>query len=237
MIKYKLDEKQVEILYKELKSSYKVAKVLNTSATAVKRVLKNLGVLRTQKLAALERDNHYVGKYKRTEQHKDTLSQHAKRRIGSLNPFFGKTHTPEVKERLKKSSSSRLGKLNPNYKHGKNLRRPRDFKNADFQKLRNVVFNRDKFTCQITGIKGGRLHAHHLIPYWVCPEAFFDIENIITVSTETHFKICHNGSWGSFNVDLITDSLVTKYNLDRDRLNEMASYFKRRCESQDSENK
>lgn len=236
MNKRDLDEKQIEILYKELKSSYKVADALNISATAVKRVLKNLGVLRTQKLAALERDNSYVGKYKRTEIHKKNLSKHAQSRKGTLNPFYGKKHTQETKEKLKISSSSRIGELNPNYRHGKNLRRPRDFKNADFQKLRNVVFNRDKFTCQITGIKGGHLHAHHRIPYWVCPEAFLDIDNIVTVSTKTHFTICHNGSWGSFNVDLISDELILKYNLNRDRLNELASLFKRRCESQDSDN-
>lgn len=116
----------------------------------------------------------------------------------------------------------KLGKLNPNYRHGKNLRRPRDFKTAEFKAIRNFVFNRDNYTCFITGQKGGNLHAHHLLPYWVCKEAFFDPENIITVSTKAHLSVCHKGDWAKFNTELVSDKLLQKYSIDRERLNELA---------------
>lgn len=214
--------------YEELKSSYKVAEYFNVSATAVKRILKNAGVLRTQKLAAIERDNSNLGQYQRTEQHRKNLSEFGKKRTKEKNPFFQRTHSEKTKQLLSENAKKRLGELNPNYKHGKNFRRPRDFKNAEFVKIRNFVFNRDKYTCRITNNIGGHLHAHHLLPYWVCPEAFLDTDNLITVSSNAHFAICHQYSWGSFNVDLIPDSLINKYSLNRERLNELASIWKKR---------
>lgn len=222
-----LIKEEIILAYETLKSSYRVANLFTISATAVKRILKNAGVLRTQKLAALERDNSHTGKYMRTEEHKKTLSECASKRTGNKNPFYGNTHSEETKEKLSKKAKMRLGKLNPNYRHGKNIRRPRDFKNSQFNKIRSFVFNRDRYTCQITKQEGGHLHAHHLLPFWICPEAFFDVENIITVSSKTHFNICHNGSWGSFNIDLIPESLISKYSLNRERLNELASFYKK----------
>lgn len=214
--------------YTELKSSYKVAQYFNVSATAVKRVLKNLGVLRTQKLAALERDNSFAGKYERTLETKEKLSVFRKSIKKENHPNFGKKHSEETKKKIGLASKKRLGKLNPNYKDGSYKRRPRDFKQSEFTKLRNSVFNRDNYTCKLTGKVGGHLHAHHLIPFWVCEEAFFDIDNLITVSTESHFQICHNGSWNTFNTELIPDTLLAKYNLDRERLNELASLHKKK---------
>jgi hypothetical protein len=154
-----------------------------------------------------------------------TISQYAKLRTGEKNSFFNKKHNEENKKKHSEYMKSKLGKLNPNYKHGKYIRRPRDFKIAEFKPIRNFVFNRDNYTCQLTGQRGGHLHAHHLLPYWVCPEAFFDAENIITVSTEAHFKICHNGDWAKFNADLISDKLLHKYSINRERLNELAGLY------------
>lgn len=151
-----------------------------------------------------------------------TLSQYAQLRIGEKNHFFGKKHKEEVKKAHSDYMSKKLGKLNPNYRHGENIRRPRDFKTAEFRPIRNFVFNRDKYTCQLTNKVGGHLHAHHLLPFWVCPEAFFDIENIITVSTEAHKDICHLGDWAKFNAELVSDKLLHKYSINRERLNELA---------------
>lgn len=228
MNKAELNKIEIIKLYEELKSSYKVASFLNASATAVKRVLKDAGVLRTQKVAALERDNNYQGKYNRTKEQRKILSEIAKTRKGEKNTFFGKSHTDSSKQKMSESAKTRLGELNPNYKNGNYIRRPRDFKQAEFTKLRNQVFNRDNYTCKLTGIKGGNLHPHHLLPYWVCPDAFLDIENLITVSSKAHFELCHNSSWGSFNVELIPEGLLNKYSLDRERLSELASIWKKR---------
>lgn len=160
-----------------------------------------------------------------------SISDYAKMRVGDKNPFFGKKHSQENKDKHSEFMSTRLGKLNPNYKHGTYLRRPRDFKIAEFTPIRNKVFNRDNYTCVISGSKGGHLHAHHIIPYWVCPEAFLDEENIITVSTAIHFSYCHNGDWAKFNADLVSDKLLQKYSLSRERLNELADFHNKKSDA------
>lgn len=151
-----------------------------------------------------------------------STSDLAKLRVGPKNTFYGKKHSEKTKKKHSEFMKTRLGKLNPNYRHGNYQRRPRDYKIAEFKPVRNLVFKRDNYTCQITKIKGGTLHAHHLLPYWVCPEAYLDIENLITVSNNIHLKICHNGDWAKFNMDIIPDSLITKYKLDRERLTDLA---------------
>ena len=87
--------------------------------------------------------------------------------------------------------------------------------------MRNFIFNQDEYTCNYCGAIGGHLHAHHKIPFWVCKEAFLDIENLVTVCTQCHFSKAHLGNWNSFDSSLISDNLLKKYSLDRERLNEL----------------
>lgn len=192
--------KQLITTYEETLSVVQTAKVFGLGKNKTRKILKENNVLLT-------------------------ISEYAKRRTGSNNPFYGKKQTEANKKKHSEYMSQKVGKLNPNYKHGKNLRRPRDYKNAEFKPLRNFVYNRDKHTCVLTGQKGGHLHAHHLIPYWVCPEAFLDADNLITVSSKAHFEICHKNDWANFNADLISDKLLQKYSIDRERLNELAGLY------------
>jgi len=208
--------------YLELNSSYKVAKKYNITASAAKKLLKEAGVLRTQSEAAKLRNIPNVGKYTRTEAHKKRLSEIASQRTGDKNPFFGKKHKRSIRERLSKAAKERTGKRNPNYKNGSYQRRPRDFKISEFSPVRNRVFNRDEHTCYYCRNKGGHLHAHHILPYWVIPTAFLDDENLITVCTDCHFNEAHKGNWQKFDLTPVTDYLLNKYSLNRERLNELA---------------
>lgn len=214
--------------YLELNSSYKVAKKYNITATAAKKLLKEAGVLRTQSEAAKARDNPNLGKYKRTEDHKKNLSELASKRTGNKNPFFGKKHSNETKSVFSEIAKERTGKRNPNYKNGNYERRPRDFKISEFTPVRNRVFNRDDHSCYYCRNKGGHLHAHHILPYWVMPSAFLDDENLITVCTTCHFKEAHNGNWHKFDLTPVTDYLLNKYSLNRERLNELAGKSRKR---------
>jgi 5-methylcytosine-specific restriction endonuclease McrA len=207
--------------YIELKSSYKVAKKYGVSATSVKRILKKAKVLRTQTDAAKEKDNHHL-LYERSEATRKKISEFAKTRTGNKNPFYKKQHTEEVKRKISLAAKKRTGERNPNYKNGNYKRRPRDFKNAEFRPLRNFTFNKDNYTCTYCGSMGGHLHAHHRIPYWICPEAFLDINNLVTVCTVCHFEKAHCGNWAKFDTNIIYDTLLEKYNIDRERLNELA---------------
>jgi 5-methylcytosine-specific restriction protein A len=206
--------------YDELNSSYKVAESLGLSPTLVKRVLAEAGVLRTLSEAASRRIP--APPYKRTEAHRKNLSDIAKSRTGEKNHFYGKTHSEEVRKKLSESAKKRTEERNPNYKHGEYQRRPRDYKIAEFKPIRNFVFNRDKHTCVYCSQVGNHLHAHHLIPYWVCEAAFLDVDNLITVCTKCHFENAHLGNWSKFDTKFITDKLILKYNIHRERLSELA---------------
>ena len=207
--------------YVELKSAYKVASKHSVSATAVKRILKQAGVLRTQASAAKERDNSHL-EYERTDKHRERLSQIAKTRTKDKNPFYGKKHKKESLEKMRAKAKERTGKRNPNYKDGSYQRRPRDFKQAEFTRLRNFVFNRDEYTCAYCKSFSGHLHAHHKLPYWVEPKAFLDPNNLITVCTSCHFDKAHKGNWVLFDTSIVEDYLLERYSLDRERLNELA---------------
>lgn len=223
MIKKFPNDAEILDAYKELNSTYKVAKKFDISRDKVKKMLKNLNALNSVEKAANLRKNDYQGKYQRTSEHKKKLSEAASQRTGEKNPFYGKKMSEEHKEKLRKLSKERLGKLNPNYKDSKYLRRPRDYKISEFTVLRNFTFNRDKHTCHYCKCKGGHLHAHHILPYWLCNEAFLDSENLITVCAKCHFEKAHKSNWQNFDFELITQRLMTKYHIHRERLNELAS--------------
>ncbi len=64
---------------------------------------------------------------------------------------------------------------------------------ADWSRLRNEVFQRDRWKCQQTGVLCVAKHpaprspvAHHKIPHKGNPILFWDIDNIETVSKEWH---------------------------------------------------
>lgn len=51
---------------------------------------------------------------------------------------------------------------------------------------REAVLARDNWTCQKYGIKGGRLHSHHIQNFAQYPELRFAIDNGITFSDKAH---------------------------------------------------
>ena len=189
-----VSKQQLCDVYNEIGSFRKTADILNLGKGRTLDILRELGTIKAP--------GHAL-KYNKE---------------GKNNPFYGKTHSKEVKKGLSERAKTRTEKRNPNYKHGKYLRRPRDFKIAVMTKLRNFVFNRDNHTCCYCETRGGHLHAHHIIPYWVKPEAFEDITNLVTVCTDCHFTKAHLGNWHKFDTGLLTEELETKYSIDRERL-------------------
>ncbi|MBE9004843.1 FAD-dependent thymidylate synthase [Fortiea sp. LEGE XX443] len=53
------------------------------------------------------------------------------------------------------------------------------------------VHEKFDFTCQSCGVRGGSLHAHHLLPVYSHPEKGYDFENLVTVCQNCHRQI-HN---------------------------------------------
>ncbi len=208
---FNIDSKLVVELYNKIKNFRKTADQLNLTRTSTLKLLRELNIIVYKKM-----------NYKMSEKRKEELRKIASNRTGNKNPFYGRTHTKKTKEKLSKWTTDRNNKRNPNYKHGKYKRRPRDFKISEFQIIRKQVFQRDCYTCIYCLIKGGELHAHHKIPYWVEKRAYFDLDNLVTVCTKCHFKKAHLGSWFKFDTSIISNDLLNKYSLNGERLNDLA---------------
>ena len=210
--------------YNILKSTYKVAAKYNLTRHEVKKRLRKHGKLRSQQQAAKERDNSHCGKYERTPEIRKKYSDYAKGYIGEKNPFYGKKHSEETKKVISERSKKAIGSLNGNWKGGKTPpRRPRDFKLYEFKPLRNFALNRDNYKCHYCKEKKDHMHVHHIIPFWACNSAFLDIENLVTVCRQCHYEKAHKGNWWDFDFSLLTDTLKKRYNLQRERLNELAA--------------
>lgn len=58
---------------------------------------------------------------------------------------------------------------------------------------RTTVFERDAYTCQMCGERGGMLNAHHIKPWKDYPTLRHDIANGITLCLHCHKAVKHNG--------------------------------------------
>ena len=101
---------------------------------------------------------------------------------------------------LRARMRAKRGSLNPRWKGGISTLNHsiRDCKKG--LDWRQAVFERDDYTCQVTGQRGGRLHAHHIVQIkdliekfniktleeaYAC-EAFWDVSNGVTMTETTH---------------------------------------------------
>lgn len=91
----------------------------------------------------------------------------------------------------------RMGKNHPCWKHEISMEeRQRVSEFGQRNRLpentlwRKLIYLRDNFTCQITGVRGRNLVAHHLFNWADYPEKRFDVENGITIFVPFH-KLFH----------------------------------------------
>jgi hypothetical protein len=59
---------------------------------------------------------------------------------------------------------------------------------AELRWWRKAVFERDDYTCQKCGVRGGRLNAHHIKSYVLFPELRMDVSNGETLCVDCHKK-------------------------------------------------
>lgn len=106
------------------------------------------------------------------------------------------TAKPEIKvsreDWIKNLRLSHIGKMkgvnNPNWKGGVTPVHNRIRRSIESKLWIQAVFARDGYVCQKTGLKGGRLTAHHILNFSQYPELRFAIDNGITLSVEAHEK-------------------------------------------------
>lgn len=69
------------------------------------------------------------------------------------------------------------------YTESQRIRRSEAYKH-----WRTTVYSRDDFTCQLCGIKGGKLHADHVKPFALFPDLRLEISNGRTLCKACHLK-------------------------------------------------
>jgi hypothetical protein len=153
------------------------------------------------------KNNMPKGVYKRTIEHKETLSKShtgnvcsAKTKIKISKANKGKIRSEETKRKIglsktgvihsletrNKMSLAHKGEKSHLWKGGITEERDKIRKNIEIRLWREAVFARDNWTCQKTGDKGVVLNAHHIQNFADNPGLRTSIENGVTLSEKAH---------------------------------------------------
>jgi hypothetical protein len=99
----------------------------------------------------------------------------------------GKTNSQYQKDRVRLKMS---GELHPNWIKERTaiLEKHRIRNSYEIDNWKKDVFERDNWTCQECKTRGGRLEAHHIIPFREDKNKIFDINNGITLCRHCHMK-------------------------------------------------
>ena len=113
---------------------------------------------------------------------------------GKGNPFYGKHHTPETKDKIRNSNyhTNEFGENNPAWNPNLTDEERRTKRNyTEYRKWRTLVYEKDNYTCQVCHRKGGTLNAHHLESYASNPDFRTTIENGVTLCEDCHRDFHH----------------------------------------------
>lgn len=116
---------------------------------------------------------------------KKKLSEALEGRPGNSGTFR-KGHVPANKG---KELPHMRGKNNPSWKGGITPENLKIRTSAKFLNWRKQVFERDDYTCQICRIRGGALHAHHILQFSIYPALRFEVDNGLTLCEKDHRMI------------------------------------------------
>ena len=132
---------------------------------------------------------YWLGKH-RSEETKKRISEKNKGKHLSLEhkkklseSHIGKHLSNEQKKKL---SEAKKGEKSYNWKGGISPENKKIRNSIEFRLWREAVFARDNWTCQKTGIKGGKLHPHHIQNFAQITGLRFEIDNGITFSEKAH---------------------------------------------------
>lgn len=111
------------------------------------------------------------------------------KRTGKDNPFYGKTHTPEVRERIAKAASAfHSGEGHWNWQGGITPEKNSIRRSVKYKTWRLAIFERDDYTCRGCGARGVHLEAHHIKSFSEHPDLRFVVDNGITYCQKCHAK-------------------------------------------------
>ena len=105
---------------------------------------------------------------------------------GKNNTFYGKQHTQETKDKIGLANKGNKAHWKGGITAKNKLERGR-FR-RDIQK---AVFERDNYTCQLCGIRGGDLQVDHIQSWEEYIELRFSMDNCRTLCTKCHYKLTY----------------------------------------------
>lgn len=103
-----------------------------------------------------------------------------------------------------------------NWQGGITSERDKIKQSKEYTDWRIKVFERDNYTCQVCGEKGGKLNVHHIHNFSDYPELRFDINNGITICEKHHLQTYKN----SFH------DIYSQFNNTKEQLEEYIQRFK-----------
>lgn len=124
-------------------------------------------------------------------------------RLRRITPEYRKLMRSIMKgKRRPKIAESKRGSKNPNWRGGISPKNKRVRMSADFKEWRKKIFERDDYTCQDCGKRGGELHPDHIKQFAYFPELRFELSNGRTLCKKCHMK---TPTWGFKNYKLPTE--------------------------------
>lgn len=129
---------------------------------------------------------HLGNKYRlgKTPWNKGLKNPYSKETIEKIRQAnIGKKKSPETRMKM---SVAMLGEKNHNYINGMSKIIVSHYSDLRYNLWRESVFQRDDWTCQGCGVRGGYLEAHHIKSWAIFPELRFELEN-----GQTLCKPCH----------------------------------------------
>lgn len=117
------------------------------------------------------------------------MSQIMRTRTGPKNSFFGKHHSAEARERMRqKKIGMYVGSKSVRWKGGITPPSIKIRMSRAAKAWRILVFQRDNYTCQFCGKRGGTLNADHIKSFASFPELRFEVSNGRTLCVQCHRK-------------------------------------------------
>lgn len=111
-----------------------------------------------------------------------------------LSRMAGCRHSEDTKRRI---SLATTGSNNPRYKPLRDLV-IRPLSSFEGRRWREAVYQRDDYTCQDCGHRGGRLHSHHIKSFKNFPHLRWNTSNGLTLCVECH-KETNTYGWKGLN--------------------------------------
>jgi hypothetical protein len=151
-----------------------------------------------QKMSEIAKRNHYKPPPFKGSKH----SEEARKKQSDAHKKLGYTesmreagdkgrHSPRrwPEEKRRAYAQAQMGDKNPCWKGGVTSTNKLLRESEQFEDWRKAVFQRDDWTCQKCGIRGGQLHPHHIKRFADYPELRFDVSNGLTLCEDCHRRL------------------------------------------------